>query len=141
MEPLAHNETTIWRPIGWRFFFCGCAPSEAGISPSVTSTQDGMRIACTAPTTQMAAVNHNAPDESKTPLIPAAIAPKTPPATSPNTVSLAFVLDSVISGGSTRGVTEDFSTMNDLDSTILPSAAGYRPQSSKCSAMNTHISA
>ena len=39
-------------------------------------------------------------------------------------VSRAFVFDSVISGGSTLGVTAALSTVNDFESTIIPSAAG-----------------
>ncbi len=72
----------------------------------------------------MSAVNHKAPAEPNAQFSPLATAPNTPPAARPNTASLALVFDSVISGGSTRGVTAALSTMNDFDSTILPSAAG-----------------
>lgn len=134
-EPLPHKETTTSRLSGWRFCLVGRAFSDVGTSPSVASTQDGMRIDCPAAATQINAVNHNAPAEPNTELTPLAMPPNTPAAASPNTVSRAFVFDSVTAGGTTRGVTADFSTVNDFDSTIMPSAAGYRPQSLKCSAM------
>ena len=56
-------------------------------------------------------------------------------------VSRALVLASVISGGTTLGVTAAFKTVKDLDSTIFPSAAGYSSQVSKLSAMTRHMSA
>ena len=42
-----------------------------------------------------------------------------------------------MSGGSTRGVIAAFSTLNDLDSTSMPSAHGYSTQESKFSAITT----
>ena len=142
MVPLPHKATTTSWPSGCRRFFgFGCAFSDVGTSPSVTSTHAGMRIDCTAAAMQISAVNQSAPCAEVSEFTPLASAPNTPPAARPNTVSRALVLDSVMSGGTTRGVTADLSTVNDLDSTIRPSAAGYRPQSSKCSAMITAISA
>src|SRR5690606_34720105 len=112
MEPLPHSATTTYRAIGARPAFLGSlAVSDAGTSPSVTSTHDGMRMACTAPTAQMSAVNHRAPEEPNAQFNPLAIAPNTPPAARPNTASLALVFDRVISGGSTLGVTAALSTM------------------------------
>ena len=56
---------------------------------------------------------------------PAAMAPTTPePTMCPKIVSRAFVRTRSISGGMSRGVTDDFSTPNDLLITIMPSAAG-----------------
>src|SRR3979490_2186963 len=100
-----------------------------------------MCIDCTAAATQMTAVTHNAPAAPKMPLTPPAIAPKAPAATKPKTVSRALVFDRVMSGGTTLGVTAALSTVNDLDSTIMPSAAGYSPQSLKCGAISTAIGA
>jgi hypothetical protein len=135
---LPDSATTTCLPIGWRRVL-GLADSDAGTSPSVTSTHAGIRIACTAPTPQMSAVNHSAPGESNICRISAATPPKAAPATRPNTVSRALVLARVISGGTTLGVTAAFSTVKDLDSTIFPSAAGYSSQVSKLAAMTTHI--
>ncbi len=90
----------------------------------MASTQAGIRIDCTAAATQISAVNHNAPADPEIASTPLASAPNTPAATRPNVVSRAFVLESVISDGSTRGVTAALSTVNDFDSTIIPSAAG-----------------
>ena len=84
----------------------------------------GMRMACTAPTTQTTAVNHSAPAESNSCRNSVATAPNAAPPTSPNVVSRALVLASVMSGGTTLGVTAALSTVNDLDSTIFASAAG-----------------
>src|SRR5262249_28867971 len=141
MVPLAHNETTTCWPSGWRFVFTFVADSDVGTSPSVTSTHAGIFMPCTAPTTQMTAVNHNAPGEPNNWRNRAARPPKTAPAARPNTVNRAFVLDNVISGGSTLGVTAALSTVNDLDSTIFPSAAGYSSHVLNCTAISTHINA
>ena len=101
--PLPDSATTTFLPMGCRLGFSGCADSDAGISPSVTSTQAGIRMACTAPTTQMSAVNHSAPDEPKICSTSAATAPNAAPPTRPNVVSRALVLASVMSGGTTLG--------------------------------------
>src|SRR5690606_36912693 len=142
--PLPHSATSTptvigCLPAGLRRM--ACEFSVAGTSPSVTSTQDGMRIACTVPATQIAAATQAAPGEPAIQLNSDAMAPPTAPAPSPNTVNRALVFDRVISGGTTRGVTADLSTMYDFDSTILPSAAGYSAQLSKFSAMTMHITA
>src|SRR5688572_8461950 len=134
MEPLPHNATTTCRDTGC---LAGLGVSVAGTSPSVTSTHDGIRMHSTAFTRHSTAVNHNAPGEPNRFAKPAANAPNTPPAARPKIVMRALVLDSVISGGSTRGVIADLSTVNDLDRTMLPSAAGYSSQLSKFSAITT----
>ena len=72
------------------------------------------------------AVKTSAPGEPNAQARPAAMAPATPPAISPNTVSREFVLTRVISSGSTRGVSAALSTPNDLDSTSMPSAHGIQ---------------
>ncbi len=101
----------------------GPTPST-GISPAVDSTQAGIRRHSRPPTTLSRPVKINAPVEPKAQERPAASAPATPPAISPNTVSREFVFTSVMSGGSTRGVIAALSTLNDLDSTSIPSAQG-----------------
>lgn len=67
-------------------------------------------------------------------------APSVPP-TRPNTVSRELVRTRSIPGGSTRGVTADFSTENDLDRIIMHRASVYSAQLSilkmSSMAMNT----
>src|SRR5664279_3669913 len=97
----------------------GPTPST-GISPAVDSTQAGMRRQSQPPAMLSRAVKINAPVEPNAQDSPAA----TPPAIRPNTVSRELVLTRVMSGGSTRGVIAAFSTLNDFDSTSMPSAQG-----------------
>ena len=95
-----------------------------GTSPSVDSTQLGIRMHSTAPTKPSSAVNTNAPGEPNIQVSAAAMAPATPPAISPNTVNREFVATRVIASGSTRGVSDALSTPNDLENTSDPSAHG-----------------
>ena len=99
-----------------------------GTSPAVTSTHFGMRIDSTAPTTVTATMTYSAPGSRNRPnrySTPAAIAPPTMvPPSRPNIVRREFTRTRSMVGGSTRGVTALRSTLNDLDSTIIPSAQG-----------------
>ncbi len=101
----------------------------AGTSPAVTSTHFGIRIDSAAPAIVTATRTYNAPgrwNRSNAHSAPAAIAPPTiVPPSNPKVVSLEFTRTRSIVGGSTRGVTALRSTLNDLDSTIIPSAQGY----------------
>src|SRR4029079_19379251 len=108
----------------------GPTPST-GISPAVDSTQAGMRRHSQPPAMLSSAVKNSAPVDPKAQDSPAATAPATPPASRPNTVSLELLLTRLRSGGSTRGVMAAFSTLNDFDSTSIPSAQGYSTQESK----------
>jgi hypothetical protein len=83
-----------------------------------------MRRHSHTPARQITAVSQAAPGEPKSHATPAPMPPATPEATSPKTVSREFVVTSDMPGGSTRGVTAALSTPNDLDSTMIPSAAG-----------------
>jgi hypothetical protein len=127
IEPLPQSWISTPRLIGRR---CRRAVprlvlrSAAGTSPAVDSTQRGMRRHSAVPPTASAAVKNSAPGDPHSVATPAAVAPNTPPATSPNVVSRAFVVTSVMVGGNTRGVTAALSTTNDLDSTSIPRAAG-----------------
>ena len=107
-------------------------PGVAGTSPAVTSTHFGIRIDSAAPTSVTATMTYNAPGRWNTPnkySAPAAMAPPTiVPPSSPKVVSREFTRTRSIVGGSTRGVTALRSTLNDLDSTIIPSAHGYSTQ-------------
>ena len=83
-----------------------------------------MRRHSQPPAMLSSAVKISAPVEPNAQDRPAAIAPATPPASSPNTVSRELLLTRLRSGGSTRGVMAALSTLNDLDSTSMPSAQG-----------------
>src|SRR5664279_2430856 len=101
----------------------GPTPST-GISPAVDSTQAGIRRHSQPPAILSSAVKISAPVEPKAQDSPAANAPATPPAIRPNTVIRELVLTRVMSGGRTRGVIAAFNTLNDFDSTSMPSAQG-----------------
>ena len=107
----------------------------AGTSPAVTSTHFGIRIDSAAPASVTATMTYNAPgrwNSSNEYSAPAAIAPPTiVPPSSPKIVSREFTRTRSIVGGSTRGVTALRSTLNDLDSTIIPSAHGYSTHDGK----------
>ena len=98
--PFAHN-VVVTESGNARLAF-GPTPST-GISPAVDSTQDGMRRHSRPPTTLSRPVRINAPVEPKAQERPAASAPATPPAISPNTVSREFVFTSVMSGAAPAG--------------------------------------
>ena len=107
----------------------------AGTSPAVTSTHLGIRIDSAAPATVTATMTYKAPGMWNSPnrySAPAATAPPTiVPPSSPNVVSREFTRTRSIVGGSTRGVTALRRTLNDLDSTIIPSAHGYSTHDGK----------
>src|ERR1035437_4841178 len=95
-----------------------------GTSPSVTSTQAGIRMHSHAPATITAALKNSAPPDPVTTAIPEANPPTTVVPTRPNTVIRELLLTRLTLGGSTLGITDDLSTPNDLLSTRIPSAAG-----------------
>ena len=99
-----------------------------GTSPAVTSTHFGIRIDSTAPASVTATTTYSAPgmaNRLNRYSAPAAMAPPTiVPPSRPNTVSRELTRTRSMVGGSTRGVTALRSTLNDLDSTIIPSAHG-----------------
>ena len=94
----------------------------------MTSTHLGMRIDSAAPANVSATMTYSAPGMPKRLnrySAPAATPPPTMvPPSSPNTVSRELTRTRSMVGGSTRGVTALRNTLNDLDSTIIPSAHG-----------------
>ncbi len=87
-----------------------------------------MRIDSAAPATVTATTTYRAPgmcSRLNRYSAPAAMAPPTMvPPSRPNIVSREFTRTRSIDGGRTRGVTALRKTLNDLDSTIIPSAHG-----------------
>ena len=94
----------------------------------MTSTHFGIRIDSTAPASVTATTTYSAPGRCiklNRYSVPAAKAPPSSvPPSRPNTVSRELTRTRSMVGGSTRGVTALRSTLNDLDSTIIPSAHG-----------------